>query len=507
MSLLRLLASADRSLHRNFCRSRVFAVTIDGQWGPRRNSVRWSGGLATPGTAAGTGSMPVVLLSGFLGAGKTTLLEHLLRGDHRLRLGVIVNDLASVNVDAQQLDGAVKQAGARSVELSNGCVCCSSSEDLRQSILTLSTEVGRELDAIVVELSGVAEPKAARDVVEGIVGANQKYVARTVTLVDASAFASDFAAEVPVPGSGSDPGHPERLSALLAEQIEDAELVVLSKADIAASSELRQAEAMARALNQTAEVHVANHGQLPAELLLPRVSGRMKGASPAEESHASSRSGSPVHSGVGQGKTASGHDVDCSHGDSHGHGHGHGHVHDHGHEDCNEAHSPSSSAERRFGIRSFVYTAQRPFSRYHFMMLVQKWQRTWINMGRVLALQEETISPVEPSEQKEPSARPGSERSSASASPLGPVLRSKGLLWMSTQPRQALRWSHAGRCLKLTNVGPWGQGSTPPASTELVFIGAGLDEGAVRKALDECLVSDEEFSSLTSDSSPREASL
>ena len=66
----------------------------------------------------------MILLSGFLGAGKTTMLESFLVGDHGLKLGVIVNDLASVNVDARVLEGAIKKADAKSIELSNGCVCC-----------------------------------------------------------------------------------------------------------------------------------------------------------------------------------------------------------------------------------------------------------------------------------------------------------------------------------------------------------------------------------------------
>ena len=98
---------------------------------------------------------PVTLLSGFLGAGKTTLLRHLLNQAEGRKWAVVVNDVAAINVDGTVMESA--DGADTVVQLENGCVCCSSRDDLGEGLVRLAME--GDYDHIFVEASGVAEPR------------------------------------------------------------------------------------------------------------------------------------------------------------------------------------------------------------------------------------------------------------------------------------------------------------------------------------------------------------
>ena len=136
--------------------------------------------------------VPITLLSGFLGAGKTTTLQHLLENVQGTKIGVIVNDVASINIDAKLVAG--KKEGI--VELQNGCACCSLSNELLSSVDQLLSGK-RNFDALVVEMSGVADPISIQNnwknaKAEGNPVVEKAEIANVVTLVDSTTFGTDW---------------------------------------------------------------------------------------------------------------------------------------------------------------------------------------------------------------------------------------------------------------------------------------------------------------------------
>jgi G3E family GTPase len=112
--------------------------------------------LAVPSTSqvkALSMTLPLTVIGGFLGAGKTTLLKHLLENADGRRLAVLINDFGALNIDA----ALIKATGADSIELSNGCVCCSIGDDLVKQLVMLEKSADK-FDHVVIEASGVGDP-------------------------------------------------------------------------------------------------------------------------------------------------------------------------------------------------------------------------------------------------------------------------------------------------------------------------------------------------------------
>ncbi|BCN45027.1 CobW family GTP-binding protein [Prescottella equi] len=154
-------------------------------------------------------SIPVVIVAGFLGSGKTTLLNHLLHNNGGTRIGVIVNDFGSVNVDAMMVAGQVDSMMA----LSNGCLCCAVDVSDMDEMLNRLAHRRSEIDVIVVEASGLAEP---RNMIRLVLGSENPYITYggLVMLVDGAEYQS------------SRQRHPE-----LDQHVAIADLVVLNKTD------------------------------------------------------------------------------------------------------------------------------------------------------------------------------------------------------------------------------------------------------------------------------------
>lgn len=191
-------------------------------------------------------SVPVVLVAGFLGAGKTTVVNHLLAHAEGKRIAAIVNDFGAINIDAELITGASDGV----VSLSNGCICCSLEGDLLRTLATLLRRDPRP-ELIVIETSGVADPTdIVRNLMDPVIW-KEAPLETVLCVVDATIDATKLD------------------DALLRSQIRAADVIALSKTDIAETASSARLRDAIRALRPTAVLVDAPNGDVPAALLFP----------------------------------------------------------------------------------------------------------------------------------------------------------------------------------------------------------------------------------------------
>ncbi len=375
--------------------------------------------------------VPVTILSGALGAGKTTTLNHLLTNAGGRRIAVLVNDMGEVNVDAELIEN--RQGGV--TELSNGCICCDLRDDLEVEVSRLARE--RDFEYLVVESSGISEPApVARLFTTG--AASAPYELDTLaTLVNAETFRETLAegeevetADVQRTRAGQADRETETrpLSDLLVGQIECADVLVLNKCDLVDEAALAETEALLANLNPRAEVVRTVDGAVdPGDVL---GTGRFD-LDTVSETAAWQRAA------------------------EHAEGHHHGdEAHDH------DAHNPRTV----YGVDSFVVRAHRPLHSERFVEFVRTLPET--------------------------------------------VVRSKGRVWVAGRDEAALHYSQAGPSARVEVTEQWVAAMSERRQEmqrrmhpdlawddehgdrrcEVVFIGRGIDEPAVREAFEACLV-------------------
>ena len=414
--------------------------------------------------------IPVLLLTGYLGSGKTTLLNRILANRQGIRFAVIVNDIGEVNIDASliQQGGVVSQKDDSLVALQNGCICCSLKMDLVAQLHDLAAQ--HAYDYIVIEASGICEPGPIAQTICSYPQMVPQFAQDGIpaldcvcTVVDALRLRDEFA-------NGDSLKHvskEEDLAALVTEQIEFCNIILLNKAAEVSADELNHIRAIIRAIQPEAEIIETNYCDVPFEKILhtelfdfDRVATSATWISEIEDAH--------HHHDDDDDDDHHDHDEHDEH-DEHDHSHcdhEHGyceHEHDHEH---HHHHGEGHNHGDEYGIETFVYYARRPFN---------------------LGLFDEFVASRWPKS----------------------VIRCKGMCYFAEEYDMCYLFEQAGRQFNMRQAGEWF--ATMPKEElmqmmandaqlrhdwddqygdrmqKLVFIGQHMDKKAITEALDFCL--------------------
>ena len=395
-------------------------------------------------------NIPVLLITGYLGSGKTTLLNRILTNQKGIRFAVIVNDIGEVNIDASliQKGGVVSQQDDSLVALQNGCICCSLKMDLISQLHDLCAQ--KAFDYIVIEASGICEPAPIAQTLCSYAQMVPQFATDGLPVLDCICSVVDALRLRDEFNAGEDLAHyvpkEEDLAALVIEQIEFSNLILLNKASEVSEDELARIKSIVRAIQPTAEIIETNYCDVDLEKLMnTRLFDFDRTATSA--------------AWIQEVEDASHHhddDDDDEDDDEHEHHHHHDHDHEHGDHD--------HLAE--FGIETYVYFERRPFD---------------------LGMFDEFVAAHWPKN----------------------VIRCKGMCYFAEEYDMCYLFEQAGRQFNIRKAGEW-FATMPKEELmqlmaddaqlrhdwndqygdrmqKLVFIGQHLDKQALKAALDNCL--------------------
>lgn len=400
--------------------------------------------------------VPVLLLTGYLGSGKTTLLNRILTNTKGIRFAVIVNDIGEVNIDASliQKGGVVSQQDDSLVALQNGCICCSLKMDLIAQLHDLVAQ--KAYDYIVIEASGICEPAPIAQTICSYPEMVPQFAMDGVPVLDCicavvdalrlrDEFDGGLALEHHIPKE-------EDLAALVTEQIEFCNVILLNKASEVSEEELARIKSIIRAIQPTAPIIETNYCDVDLEKLLKTNLFDFDRTATSAAWIQEVEDASHHHD-----HHADDDDDDDEEEEEHEHHH---HHHDHDHEHGDHDHLAE------FGIDTYVYYARKPFD---------------------LGLFDEFVAAHWPKN----------------------VIRCKGMCYFAEEYDMCYLFEQAGRQFNLRKAGEWF--ATMPKEElmqlmaddaqlrkdwdeqygdrmqKLVFIGQHLDVKAIQTSLDNCL--------------------
>ena len=213
--------------------------------------------------------LPVTVLSGFLGAGKTTVLSNILSNRQNKKVAVIVNDMSEINIDSAiiQNEVSLNRSEEKLVEMSNGCICCTLREDLLEEVTKLAKE--KRFDYLVIESTGISEPLPVAETFtfadeNGVSLSDVADLDTMVTVVDAVNFLKDYDEAKSLKDKGESLGEDDERSVadLLVDQIEFADVILISKTDLVANSEIERLKAIIKTLNTDAKIIPISNGDV-----------------------------------------------------------------------------------------------------------------------------------------------------------------------------------------------------------------------------------------------------
>ena len=219
-----------------------------------------------------TNKKPVILITGYLGSGKTTLLNNLLKQEKR-KVALIVNDMGSINVDAEILKkNGANVAECPMFELQNGCICCT----LRDEFIAQIEKISKldSVEVVFVEASGISDPGAVSAsflAYEEDNPATNVYLTSVVTVVDADRIYREFLSDLKKKKQeATDENNltAEEISTLIVDQIEFCNFIVLNKCDLLDEKQIDEVEAIVRDFQPRAPIIRTTNGNIDIEKIM-----------------------------------------------------------------------------------------------------------------------------------------------------------------------------------------------------------------------------------------------